>query len=818
MALPLTAEQRAIVEHDLGPALVFAVAGAGKSTAAVHRVERLVREHVFPAAQILMTTFNRSAALELRRKLREWPYCSPVEVTTLHSVGYRIIRHAQARGYLDDVKLGDSENTNLADVLFTRAIARARADGLPVPRSVDRDDFLGYVSQCKGQLQYADLEAAALPSEARRVATQATNPVPGSIYLALYRVFEMERARAGIVTFDDMLVLAWEVLLRFPDVCAEVQGKYACVLVDEFQDVNLVQSELLDVITRPHRNLMVIGDDDQTIYEWRGASVDFILDFEHRYGARTYLIQDNFRSPAAHLVLANVVIRQNVRRREKRLQATRGFAGAVGLHRHASVEDQAASIVMEIVARLHAGGRRQDMAVLLRRYAQTPFIEHFLIRARVPYIVRGNLPFYERPELLVLLGYLRVGASEAGLRAGRPIPDEAIEPLKRSWDLACSRPTRYVKREFTDRVFQQVIGQHLSFGRGLHLLAAELSGTPRRQVLELAEVIRWLGDVVENQLASDVLTELEERLGYMAFLRESSGMPETADARATNVLALIEFARGKGSASQLLAHLEYISFQRLGRGGEDADEDAVVLSTVHRAKGAEWPVVFVPDCNVGTYPMGGPEQVEAERRLLYVALTRSQGALYLHAVKGIPLSPFLLDSDVETVLGQVERLAAAIGHPDPGSLPVERALDLLILPRQLGLARYVLAWWPGQVLEEQVTGAARAALSIHLTAQRLNQVSEHRVLAEDAALWEHFGISGDPERYATLPEKGKQINVQDKREPARLEFGERVLHLEDGVGTIVAVEMVGNERMVTVQFDVGRKRRLLARIAALHQP
>lgn len=813
MTVTLTPEQQAIVEHDLGPALVFAVAGAGKSTAAAHRVERLVREQIFPAEQVLMTTFNRSAAQELRSKLRAWPYCSRVAVTTLHSVGYRIIRRAQRRGHLDDLHLGDGENTHLADVLFSRAMGRARADGLPVPRSVDREDFLAYVSRAKGQLQYADLSAAKLPPAALKVATQALNPAPGSIYLELYRVFEQERARAGIITFDDMLVLAWEALLRHPDVLADVQGQYACVLVDEFQDVNLAQSELLDLITRTHGNLMAIGDDDQTIYEWRGASVEFILNFERRYGATTYLIQDNFRSPAPHLVLANAVIRHNLTRREKQLQPTRGFSGGVAVHRHGSAEEQAAGLVQEISARLHDGERKRNMAVLLRRYAQTPFIEHFLIRARVPYVIRGSLPFYERPELLVLLSYLRVGACEARLRAGHAVPDEAIEPLKRSWDLAVSKPTRYLKRELTDRVFQQVIGQHLTFSRGLQVLAAELSGRARQQVAELADVVRWLGDVTDDHLADAVLTELEARLGYMAFLRESTGMPETAEARATNVLALIEFARGKGSAAQLLTHLEFISFQRLGRGGEDAGEDVVVLSTVHRAKGAEWPVVFVPDCNAGTYPMGGPAELEAERRLFYVALTRAKRTLHLHSVKGAPLSPFLVEVDADALLGQADRLAAAVTHADPDQLTVERAVDLLQLPAPLGLERYLLAWWPAQAGDEHVRAVARAALSAALTAQRLNLPN-----AQSGAFWTQFGVSGNPDRFLSLPNRTEPpAPVPKAAAPARLDYGERVIHAEDGPGTILIVETLGTEQMVTVHFDVGGKRRLLARTANLRR-
>lgn len=818
MAIDLTEEQQRIVDHDLGPALVFAVAGAGKSTAATHRVARLVRERVFTPEQILVSTFNRSAASDLRRKLRAWPYTSRVEVATLHAVGYRILRRAQRLGHFHDLMLSDAEGTDLAGVLYHRALGRAREEGLPLPASVDREDFLAYVSRAKGNLQYADLDGAKLPPLGLQTATQAQNPAPGSVYLDLYRLFEVERVRAGMVTFDDMLLLGWEALVRFPDLLGEVQGDYACVLVDEFQDVNLAQSEMLDLITAEHRNFMAIGDDDQTIYEWRGASVRFILDFEARYGARTYLMEDNFRSPAPHLVLANRVIRHNRARRPKQLQATLGFGGNVVLHRHADAEEQARAVVNEIQAHLHGGRRRTEVAMLLRMYAQTPFIEHFLIEARIPYVIRGNLPFYERPELLVLLAYLRLGVAEAALRAGERVPDAALEDLKRSWNLAANRPTRYLRRELLDAVFSAVIGQGLSFSQALRLQAAEVRGETRSRLITLAEVVSWLAEVVHDHLAQEVLVELEVRIDYRTFLRVSTGMPETAEARANNVLALIEFARGKGSAAQLLAHLEYVSFQRLGRGGEDDGDDVVVLSTIHRAKGAEWPVVFVPDCNAGVYPMGGPEQMEAERRLFYVALTRARVTLNLHAVKSVPLSPFLLEAQVEETLGETTRLASALAAPAAGWSPRE-ALAVLGLPRQLGIERYFTAWWPAQVPVEEARSVAGAALSLYAALEDEKRLTAYRLGAEDAELWGLFGATADLTRFSDFTDLDlitrSMLTTEPHRETARLEFGERVLHPDLGSGTLITCERVGAETIVTVQFDSGGRKRLLGRTAGL---
>ncbi|PYE52042.1 ATP-dependent helicase [Deinococcus yavapaiensis] len=826
-AIPLTSEQQRIVAHDHGPALVFAVAGAGKTTAMVHRIERLVREGTFRPKEILATTFSRAAAADIRAALARWPHCSDVHATTLHSVGYRVIRRAQRLGHYDNLQLNDQDGGNLGAVIFARAVARARKEGLDIPDSLDREDFLGYVSICKGNLRYADLARAALPPEALRVATQAQNPSPDSVYLALYQAFETVRLEHGMVTFDDMLLTGWEALVRFPDVLRETQGQYRCVIVDEFQDVNLAQSEMLDLIAREHRNYMAIGDDDQTIYEWRGASVDFILNFAHRYGAVKYYIRDNFRSCASHLALANRVIERNTKREPKRLNLTRGFHGRTFLHQHDNAEDLARCVVTEIQDALAGGRARRDVAVLVRMYAQTPFIEHFLIEARVPYVVKGNVPFYQRSELLALFAYLRLALLERDLRVGKGVPERSLRDARAWWDLVYNRPVRYMPKVLADAVFQRVVQHGMTFSKALRIAAGEVDRRLGDRVEDLADVLTWLADDAHDATAEATLDALVHRLAYEAYLLRHGGLPETAQGRVNNVRALVLYARAKGTSAEFLQHLDYISFQKVGKNLND-DEDVVTITTIFRSKGLQWPIVFIPNCNAGTIPTGGPDRVEEERRILYVALTRPQETLHVHVVTTMPTSPFLLEAEHEQVLADVDRVQAALSKA-PEAWSTHDAYALARLPRRLHLDRYFRTWWPQHTPPEQVHAVAQEAQRLYDVARQRDLLAALDLHEEDAQQWEMLGPLDEnpsddayPDLAALVPTANGDVTKptfsSSHASTAYLTTftpQQRVQHAKFGAGIVEAVCSDGADLEVTVRFDGVGVKRLMARFARL---
>ncbi|MCB0045066.1 MAG: ATP-dependent helicase [Caldilineaceae bacterium] len=574
----LTAQQQAIVEHATGPALVVAVAGAGKTTAMVHRIARLVRTGVFPARQILATSFNRDASEQIRTALRRWPACKDVHVRTLHSLGYSIIKTAVEEEELPPFTRKGGLDTSGRRTLFA-ALDLARQSHVayaPQLARLDYDEFLTYVGACKANLLYADLRGQALPRTARKLARQAKAPPGASWQLDFYRLYERVRIEKQWLTFDDMLLTAWEVLHRRPDLLAAVQRRYRCVLVDEYQDVNLVQAELLDMLVRPHGNFMAIGDDDQTIYTWRGASPDFFLGFAKRYGARTFYMTENFRGRAGQLVLANEVIRHNRRRHPKRLELTRGFGGAVTLTLHGSAQEQAYALASDLAGLRRAGIPFRDMAVLVRVYAQTPPVEEALSAAGIPYRLVGEPPFYQ-------------------------------------------------------------------------------GGDTRKAV-------------------------------------------------------------------------------------ED-DRDGVTITTIFRAKGMEWPVVCVPDCNDGLLPLAKAQHPDEERRLFYVALTRAREQLRLYGVQGKPLSPFLLQANYADNLNAVRNMGEALAR-DPDQWTPGDYVAVGVNAKRLGLTSYIAAYWPASSARRGRVAEAVLAFYALLRARRLQR--RLQIGREDVRFWQ--GIAGAPLR------------------------------------------------------------------------
>jgi DNA helicase II / ATP-dependent DNA helicase PcrA len=696
-SIQLTDQQQAVVDHDEGPALVFAVAGAGKTTAMVHRIERLVREHIFPAEQILATSFGRANVVDLKRTLAPWPYCRAVDIRTLHSLGLDILRRAQRHGYLTKLRLSNGLDSQQ---LLNISLAEARRREVPYKReldTLDRGDFLDYIGFCKGNLWYADLRRANLPKAARKLAKAAKAPEPPlDWYLDFYRIFEQVRLQNGAVTFDDMLMSGWEALVQFPEVLDEVQAQYRYVLVDEFQDINLVQSAILDLITEPERHYMAIGDDDQTIYEWRGADPGFILNFAKRYKATTYFISDNFRCPAAPLLLANKVIGHNKKRQRKRLSLTRGFYGDTAVTLAPTVATMSRRIVDRVVELHQADVPLNDMAVLVRLNAQTPYIEQFLIEEKLPY--RVSQPFYERAEIKTLIEYGRLAWFEQQLQSGSK---PWANPRNRTafgdaWRTVCNRPKRYLSRDLQQQMAQAILRGQGSIAQVITTAGYNAPFDYLAERLDLfGQDIAWLATQLDRPVHT-VLRELEARLVYKQFLRESSGFPQTGEGRAVSVEAFIEYARDQGSFLQFMGHIRQLAEQKIGQVA-DGLGDAVTLTTIHRAKGLEWPVVFMAQCNDGIMPFqaersGEIDHIEEERRLFYVALTRTKEHLALYCLGEEPLSPFLYEASHESVLPDVATMTRLLAQPDDWSVGDRDWVKAKTA--EYHLQRYFEQWFP----------------------------------------------------------------------------------------------------------------------------
>lgn len=680
----LTPEQQQVISHVQGPALVFAVAGAGKTTAMVHRIAHLVAQRHFEAPRILATSFSRATVSDLQRALQAWPECDTVNVMTLHAVGRQILQRAEALGLRRGWRFG-AENAGTENRLLKQVLGQARQQGLAVPAQFDEQDFLTYISICKGNFQYPD-PPHHLPAALQAQVTLAEPPENLPDYLALYRLFESQRLTQQLLTFDDMLLSAWEDLSCHEALRSEFQQRWDCILVDEFQDVNAVQYALLDLLSAGHRNYMAIGDDDQTIYEWRGASPRFILGFPAEYGAVKYLLHENFRSRAAPLALANRVIAHNQEREPKVLRLTRGFAGQTRVYHPRDEQAQAQQLVSHVMQACQQGYHFEDQAILVRLYAQTPQLEQALIQARIPYQIVGARPFYQRREIMTLRAYLYLLHCENLLVQGYALTGSQLSRLSQAWQLCANRPQRYLNRQQVQAIAMQVqAGTPLSAAL---LQAADHADVvyQRKHLEKLARALSELQPQLQALSAAEILEALDDAIQYRRFLRRHSGLAETGEARARSVSAFLDYARQLGSAEALETRLEQLaSNSAQGSGG-------LVITSIFRAKGLEWPLVYLPHCNLGYLPAQEGRPLEEERRLFYVGLTRPRENLYLYALRNLPASPFLAEAAYEQTLSQVQRLQQLLAQP----VQHWQRSDLLLLAQSqthLELKSYLRDWW-----------------------------------------------------------------------------------------------------------------------------
>ncbi|WP_263788191.1 ATP-dependent helicase [Salinibacter grassmerensis] len=766
----LTDEQARIVQHGRGPALVFAVAGAGKTTSLVHRIARLVTQGGVAPADILASSFSRATAQDLEKGLTELGLPG-VNCRTLHSLGRQFLKWAEAEHHWSR-RLGDEDlnPSRLGPVLAGRALTRLarERDVDDHELDIDRGELEDQVSAWKAQLCYPDLEAAALPPAAREEARQAEHD--NEDFVTLYRYYEEERMREGWVTFDDMLLEGWEALLRFDDLRARAQQAYEHVLIDEFQDISRVQYQMLDVLTEPHRNYMAVGDDDQCIYEWRGADPSFILEFQEEYDADEYLIRDTFRSQAPHTVLANAVIAHNDHRREKHLNLTRGFGGSTQINAADGTDAEANRVAGAIASQVDKGRTLSEMVVLVRQYAQTPSLEQVFIDRDLPYRIVGNVPFYRRRPVQVLLRHLFWGTLEATVREEdwfdhRRNAQRYVDRFQK----LMREPNRYVSTDLITRLCREAVGEETSI---TDLLAAS-TGAMHDRTAERVERFLDMADQLVDRLdepAHRTVDWLIKALGYEDYLRRYSAFEELADRRIRTARSLVDFARGHPDVASVLRRIKEISVDRPER---ESQADVLEIRSIHRAKGREWPVVFVPGCNDGTIPTSRsdsqtalpdegnstgasgdstsedadqdeapPARREEERRLFYVALTRAQEQLHLSYDRTEPPSPFLAEADAEHRLALCDRVRQVPHRPADDWAAADVAW-LCIGAGALQLRRYLKTWWAP-------TDEQRRALASHLDREdTLREAAD----AEIAAYARQPGAQADEAHDADAPEK-----------------------------------------------------------------
>jgi DNA helicase-2/ATP-dependent DNA helicase PcrA len=594
----LNDQQREAVLTTDGPVLILAGAGSGKTRVITRRIAYLVREKGVPSDSILAVTFTNKAAAEMKARTEALLPGAPLRswVSTFHSLCVRLLRReAAAAGLSPDFVIYDEDDQMQA----VRAALRA----LDLPEKLNPPRrLLSRISARKNSGR--DPEEV----EDDSVASQT-----------LARVFERYRETlraANAVDFDDLLLRAAAMLAENETVRESYRRRFRYVMVDEYQDTNRTQYELIRHLVGPQGNVTVVGDEDQSIYSWRGADIQNILDFEHDFpGARVLRLEENYRSSQGILDAASALVAHNEKRKGKTLRAVKATGEPVRLHQ-AGDEFQEAQWVVGRISALRSRGRS---AILFRMNAQSRLLEEALLRHGLPYIVVGGVGFYERKEVKDLLAYLRLirnPADPVALRRVLNVPPRGIG----------ARTVEEVERAAAERGISA--WDALSAVDQEALLPARATMPLRR----FREMIERLRGEAEGLGIKDLLSRILEVTGYASALAQEDSQ-ESQD-RLENLAELLSAAADyetRDEAPTLAGFLDQVSL--LADTDQIRDDAPVTLMTLHSAKGLEFESVFLVGLEEGLSPhtrsLSKPEALEEERRLLYVGMTRAMERLHL---------------------------------------------------------------------------------------------------------------------------------------------------------------------------------------------
>ncbi|CAN5828530.1 DNA helicase PcrA [soil metagenome] len=603
-----SAQREAVLRVD-GPLLVLAGAGSGKTRVLTTRLARLIDFHGVDPSQILAVTFTNKAAGEMKQRIARLLGRAPLGmwVGTFHAIGARMLRAApHLVGRTPSFTIYDQDD---AQTVVKRIMERLQLNTKQfTPRGVH-----SAISDAKNQL--------VLPAE---YANLAMDPFSRAI-AKVYPEYGEELRRGNAVDFDDLLLLPVQMLGTNPRELEKYQRRFKYILVDEYQDTNRAQYQLVRHLAGGHGNLCVVGDDDQSIYGWRGADIRNILDFQKDFpDAHVVRLEENYRSTPEVLDLANVVISANTGRMGKTLRPTRGSGERVTAARCLDERDEADYVVERITERrAQAKGGLRDFAIVYRTNSQSRALEEALRKKAVPYRLVGSVRFYDRREVRDLMSYLKLIAN--------PADDEAFR-----------RAVAVPKRGLGDTTIEQL--SLAARDAGIPMLAAAvrpdlitaIRPAARAALLEFATLITRFRESAREAGVDELLREVVDGVRYDEYLRAEG--PEGAD-RIENVKELITGAaelvsdeEGEVGLTPLDHFLQKAMLvAELDKLGPDAD--AVTMMTLHNAKGLEFPVVFITGLEDGLFPLAkafeDPAMLEEERRLFYVGITRAERKLFL---------------------------------------------------------------------------------------------------------------------------------------------------------------------------------------------
>lgn len=632
--MQLTDEQKAVIAHPLGQhARVLAVAGSGKTTTMTYRVKHLIEQHNVPAYQIGLLMFNRLAREQFEMRLRQVGVQNAPRVYTFHSFAYQLIHDAARRGVCDPIKeKWFSENREEARRLVLRIIQRMEYNKEIKPDSIDPEEALLAISLWKSAL---------IPPERAGYRGKAKFP---EVYLA----FEEQRIAKGALTFDDFLPMAVQLLERESAVGARWLKRFQYLIVDEYQDVNYSQQRLIELLAGTHADVMVVGDDDQTIYEWRGARPSYIIhEFKKRFDNKpitNYTLSHSFRFGPIVAQCAQNAIEGTRDRVPKPVIAhnTDKTTDITVLHGEPqntwAVNEQLADIIQ---AYINDGHDLRELIVLGRMYSQMNGLELAFLTRQQPYRVEGSAPLMERREIVALLDYVRMANAL----------NDIATPQTRDWLLSTANvPNRMLRRSH----LYDAITAAIRAGKTVRVAMRTLSEPETTPFGQYA--LSWFDDYYQtidmlstalDEKAGDILSWLVNFVGYMNHFDDYYGLSEAAEDRKRAVMSLLHYAETTDlSLLDFLAHVEGLDTTHGA-----PPEQQVVLTSIYRVKGLEYNVVVIPDCFEGYIPclvesenlifdkagiVDEPDVSQGfddERRLFYVALTRAKQHVYIGSVR-----------------------------------------------------------------------------------------------------------------------------------------------------------------------------------------
>lgn len=607
----LNSAQNAAVTAPAEHRLVLAGAGSGKTRVLTHRIAWLLQVEKVSPWSVLAVTFTNKAAAEMRSRLRHLIGQSAEQmwVGTFHGIAHRLLRrHWEVAGLPQSFQILDSDD----QLRFIKRLLKNsnRDEGAFPPRTV-----MGYINRNK--------ESGVRPEH---VSTDDSLDLAAEELKAIYGEYEEARLRAGVVDFAELLLRAHELCRDEPDIQAQYRRRFSHILVDEFQDTNALQYAWLRVLAGPTGKLFAVGDDDQSIYSFRGAQVGNMLSFERDFpGAQLIRLEQNYRSTANILGAANGLIRGNNSRLGKELWTDAGEGCPVQLFAAYNDHEEVDYVLGRIRQHVDDGGQRSDCAILYRSNAQSRLFEERLVRERIPYRVYGGLRFFERAEIKDALAYLRL----LDLR-GDDVAFERVVNL----------PTRGIGASTLDKIRAHARAHRLSlWNAAQHMASHGLAAKAGRAVLGFLELIENLDQSTRDLSLQEQVTQVVEQSGLLEHHGKLGS--ERGEAKRENLEELANAARGFDVADRggdeadlppLTAFLTHAALEA-GEAQGEAWEDCVQLMTLHAAKGLEFPLVFLVGLEDGLFPhqrsVESPEGMEEERRLAYVGMTRARQELHL---------------------------------------------------------------------------------------------------------------------------------------------------------------------------------------------